>query len=140
MILIYPSYPNKYKNTYIVVYPNEFEEEFINILEKSGAKSKISRKYNQRLRFLDEYKQQCIQHIEWFELLHKTKYKYPLYSMKIKDTLNIRILFIICQNNAILLTAFTETNNNSYIEAVKIAKERINYLLDNEYIKENDIL
>lgn len=139
MILNYPFYPTTYESPFIVVYP-DFENEFKRILNRSGKKSRISQLYKQRLRFLDEKKVHCISHPAWFEALTGSNCNHKLYSMKIKDTLNIRALFIICKNKAILLTLFTETSENSYDIATSIAKKRIANLIDAGYIKEDDIL
>ncbi|MCP2239498.1 hypothetical protein [Thermoanaerobacterium thermosaccharolyticum] len=131
-------YPEQFCSTRIYTHP-EFEEELKNILEYSGYKEKFIRMYRQRLKFLQEYQNQCYKKKDWFEILKKTD---GLYSMKFKGSKNLRIIFKFVgynkQNIALLLCTFEEKNSknnskNSYKEAINIAEKRfddIRELLD----------
>lgn len=56
-----------------------FEIDLTNLLERSGKKADFWGKYKQRLRFLDEKKEECVLKSDWFEVLRQTD---GLYSMK----------------------------------------------------------
>lgn len=122
-------YPRAFNSKYIRVH-SLFEEELKAILEKSGHKPEFWPKYRQRLRHLDERKTKCILKQDWFE---KLKHEDELYSIKIKDEKNIRILFaFIAYKNieyAILLYPFEEKEKkkkkSSYEAAKPVARERL---------------
>ena len=118
-------YPEQFCSVKIYIHP-EFENELKNILEHSGYKEKFIRMYRQRLKFLEDYQNECYQKSDWFEILKRTD---GLYSMKFKGLKNIRIIFKFVgynnQNIALLLCAFEESSKNSYKEAIHIAQKRL---------------
>ncbi|QSZ27779.1 hypothetical protein ACETAC_02470 [Aceticella autotrophica] len=123
-------YPEQFCSIKIYIHP-KFEEELRSILEYGGYKEKFIRMYRQRLKFLEEYQNQCYKKRDWFEILKKTD---GLYSMKFKGSKNIRIIFKFAgynkQNIALLLCTFEEKNSknnskSSYKEAIYIAEERL---------------
>jgi hypothetical protein len=123
-------FPEQFCSTKIYTHP-KFEEELKSILEYSGYKQNFIRMYRQRLKFLEEYQNQCHKKRDWFEILKKTD---GLYSMKFKGSKNIRIIFKFVgynkQNIALLLCTFEEkdSKNNSkssYKDAIYIAEERL---------------
>ena len=124
-----------------IIYPEIFNNERIcqhykltedleSILEKSGYINHFKRKYRQRLRFLIDRGQLCIERYEWFESL---KNEPDLYSMKIKGELNIRIIFTFCSKNPckiiILLCGFNEKKTKDYDSALNTAKKRLSEIL-----------
>lgn len=117
-------YPEEFNSNKILVHP-KFEEELKDILEKSGFKQQFIRLFRQRLRFLDERGVSCIQKSDWFELLKNTN---GLYSIKLKSTKNIRIIFKFTdyskKNISILLCTFEEKVTKDYKIAISIANER----------------
>lgn len=109
----------------------EVRAELENLLEKSGYKSEFSRKYRQRLMFLCERGKNCILKSDWFEQLKDAP---DLYSMKIKGTKNIRILFTFIDDEkkyiAILLCAFEEKSTKDYSKQIEIAQKRKQALME----------
>jgi len=53
------SYPSKIASKYIKTHW-DFEDDLKDILERSGSREDISGKYRQRLKYLEESKEQCI--------------------------------------------------------------------------------
>lgn len=142
MKIIPIDYPDNYNQSYVLYFHPEYKDELAKIIEKSGDKLKFKGQYKQRLKYLIENKVNCILHHNWFEILKHQKSNYLLYSMKIKDTLNIRTLFILTNENAIFLLAFQERSDSQeiYKNYTPIAHQRVKELIENKYIKEGDIL
>ena len=120
-----------------LLYPEEFEvtkvyshyeliEDLESLLEETGVKEKIKRQMRVRIKFLDQFMNNCVFKSDWFESL---KNESGLYSMKIKSPINLRILFVFKKYRnkdvAILLTAFVEKNKNDYQGAIFVSKKRI---------------
>ena len=121
----------------------DFEQELSDILEKCGNKIAFSELYKQRLKYLEESRNNCFLRRQWFEKLkHDTNQR--LYSMKFKSgsiSKNIRILFICTTTRVILLCAFVEnTKQKSYSKNIEIANKRIKQLINYHFIKEEDII
>lgn len=132
-------YPEEFKSAYIREYPS-YENDLRELLERSGYKDEFCGKYKQRLMFLEEWNERCIQRRNWFERLkHVGK---ELYSMKFKTQKNIRILFVFkeCKGvgYVILLYPFEEKNDkkmkgkDSYGAAIQIALKRLREVLAND--------
>lgn len=120
-----------------ILYPEEFEvvkvyahyeliEDLESLLEETGVKEKIKKQMRSRIKFLDQFMNDCVFKSDWFESLKKET---GLYSMKIKSPINLRIIFVFkkYQNKdiAILLTAFVEKNKNDYQSAISVSNKRI---------------
>lgn len=129
-------YPEAFNAKYIRTHLN-FEIDLIDLLERSGKKADFWGKYRQRLRFLDERKEQCVLKSDWFEELRRTD---GLYSMKFKKSQkNIRILFAFIEYNsvkyALLLYVFEEKDNTnkshySYSAGISVAEKRLKEVLE----------
>lgn len=126
-----------------ILYPSEFFSKYVfchssintdleEIINRSGEISQFARKFRRALNFLEQLKRNCIQQ-KTFERLSDEKY---LYSMRIKNGHNIRILFSFfkCDNEeiVILLYCFSEKSSSTnkknpkcYSHAIKAANKRI---------------
>lgn len=123
-------YPFILDNKYIKAHW-EFEDDLRNILERSGSKEDISGKFKQRLKYLEEAKEQCILRKAWFE---KLKQADVLYAMRFdRSQKNIRILFSFIsygkQQYAVLLHGFEEKETKKlsrfgYDKAIIVALKR----------------
>ncbi|NSW92063.1 MAG: hypothetical protein HPY74_15575 [Firmicutes bacterium] len=116
----------------------DYEDDLIDVIEKSGFKDNFTGLYMNRLRFLEERMERCIGRVKWFE---KLKYTEELYSIKIDSLKNIRILFAFVKYKgnkfAVLLYPFEEKNKkkgsgNSYQTAKIIALKRLKEVIINE--------
>lgn len=136
------NYPEKYNSGYVLSCEPPFTEELSDIIERSGEKIKFKNKFRQRLNYLTDNKDKCILHEKWFEELKHIKTKYRLYSLRVKDKLNTRVLFIITKHNAIFLLAFQERSDSSsvYSKYTPTVLKRIANLVKDGLIKEEDIL
>ncbi|MCR4442712.1 MAG: hypothetical protein QHH10_11170 [Peptococcaceae bacterium] len=126
-----------------IVYPEEFRSGYIkehwdykkdleDILEKSGLINSFSGVYKQRLKWLEENKEDSIKRNKWFEKLKRAP---DLYSMKFERTAkNIRILYAFVsygkEIKAVLLYPFeekedTKRGQKSYSCAIEIAQRRL---------------
>lgn len=128
------TYPQFYESNYILTYPT-FNEELRKIIDKSGLKENFKRNYRKKLKFLEGLKVRCTEQNS-FEQLTNTG-TYLIWSIKIKDKLNVRILFtfeILDEvEHAILLYPFVEKNSNNkgknnYTTSITMAKKRIDEL------------
>ena len=140
--LMQPHYPSGIEGNGIdAAYP-DFEDDLISCLSKSGNEEKFSAKLNQRLHYLCKQGKNCILKSDWFERL-KHDNENVLYSLKIKDKKNIRIIFIFYNNSPLFLSAFQENGRNTakdYRIAMEKAHARLNNLIEAGLIKEEDIL
>lgn len=124
-----------------IIYPEQFFSEEImahieqindlkKILENSGYTEEFKRKYRVRLKFLNDKRFQCVLKKDWFESI---KNESNLYSMKIKGTLNIRVLFcfhkIGNRQLILLLCSFHEKTTKDYKPAISLAYTRLKELL-----------
>lgn len=137
------AYPDSLeKGDILCVYP-PFETDLRNILQKGGFTSDFTAKFNQRIRFLSERGINCILHPQWFE---KMKYDpaQRLYSLRIQDKQNIRMLFLFIKKNhcaiPIFLCAFKEKDEKAYRKAAYTANKRLDFLIKQNYIIEEDII
>lgn len=123
-------YPELYNSEYILVY-DTFNLELSKLLEKSGNIEDFSSKYNKCLRFLENLQHKCVESSNNFEELKNTN---SLYSMKIKNKQNIRILFffdsIKSKEKVILLNCFMEKSKKDYIKNIAIAQIRRDEILE----------
>jgi len=71
-------YPEAFNSNYIKEHW-DYEDDLKGILEESGYIDDFNGKYKQRLRFLEERMELCVQRKAWFERLKKTN---GLYSMR----------------------------------------------------------
>lgn len=127
-------YPEEFISEYIYCHP-EFNDDLEEIISKSGEETQFVRKFRKALKFLENLKKNCTNQSQIFEKLKKEKY---LYSMRIKDKHNVRILFSFFEYGkkeiVILLYAFpekspaTKKNPKSYSYAIEKAKERLEEL------------
>jgi hypothetical protein len=128
-------YPFEFQNAFIREHP-EYENDLKDILERSGFKEKFRGLYKQRLKFLEERKELCIQRRDWFERLKHVDG--DLYAIKFKAQKNIRIIFCFIEYQemkyAVLLYPFEEKESGkirgSYITANPTALSRYRGLLD----------
>jgi|LSQX01.1.fsa_nt_gb hypothetical protein len=124
------SYPSLIDSKYIKTHW-DFEDDLKNILDRSGSREDFSGKYKQRLKYLEESKEQCILRKAWFENL---KQENVLYAMRFdRSQKNIRILFVFIssgnQKFAVLLHAFEEKeakklSKHGYDKAISVAQKR----------------
>ncbi len=137
-----PNYPpNILGDNIDSAYP-DFEYDLQECLERSGQIEKFRGRLNQRLRWLNEHGTNCVMKRDWFERLKHDK-KNMLYSLKIKDDKNIRIIFVFHKHKPLFLSAFQEKDNKkgkSYSDGMSIAHERLKLLSDAGLINEEDIL
>ncbi len=123
-------YPELYNSEYILVY-DTFNIELRKLLEKSGNIEDFISKYNKCLRFLENLQRTCVESSNNFEELKNTT---GLYSMKIKNKQNIRIIFffdsIKSKEKVILLNCFMEKSKKDYIKNIAIAQSRRTEILE----------
>lgn len=130
------------KDDLLCVFP-QFEEDLKGILKNCGFTSDFAAKFNQRIRFLSERGINCILHRQWFE---KIKYDdtHRLYSLRIQDKQNIRMLFLFIKKNRcalpVFLCAFREKAKKDYREASATANKRAEILIEQNYINKEDIM
>lgn len=128
-------YPLKFQSRFVVCVSPLFIQSFEKILEGSGRKEHVIKMFEQRLRFLEDRKNEASQRTKWFEKLSGEK---DMYSLRIIDKdLNIRIPFIFYtyQNRkyAVLLSVFLEKNRASakkysYASALELIRPVIDEL------------
>lgn len=131
-------YPEKYESEYIFTYPL-YNEELKKIIEKSGYEKEFKIKYGKSLRFLENLKRNCIMNPNLFEKLINSN---ELYSIILKGTINIRIIFdfqmIEGREIVILYTCFVERETKDYDKAIKTAMVRRSEIIlkgENKYGK-----
>lgn len=132
-------YPEKFNSKYIVTHP-ACESDLKGILEKSGLNARFISIFKNRLRFLEDRKEQCILRDGWFENLKRADEINVIRFDKTIDK-NIRILFAFIKCNgaqyAILLYAFEEKggkpkSKNSYDNAIAIAQKRLKEVMGDD--------
>lgn len=118
-------------------YPAPYESEFIKciaelvddlrrILESSGDRVKYSNWSEQRYRYLDEKKEQCVFYTTWFESYGLYKGT-TLFGIRFANTRqNLRIVFIFHENKAVLLHGFSKRTNGDVERAKETAYRRLN--------------
>lgn len=136
-------YPKSVYGNSIEGHP-EFNEDLKAVLERSGTIDVFSKKLEQRLNWLRESKERCYSRKSWFERLKHDK-KRCLYSLRINDTSNTRILFIFYSDEIkpLFLCAFSESGRNTtkaYANAMAIAHSRIESLISDGFFMEEEIL
>ncbi len=117
----------------------DFEDDLKSMLERSGFRDDFSGKYKQRLKYLEESKEKCIQRSAWFEKLKKAD---GLYAIKFdKSQKNIRILFAFInfkgEKYAILLYGFEEKDSKkqskySYHKAISVAQKSLGEVIKSD--------
>lgn len=125
-------YPIEFQSAYIREHPR-YGNDLRELLERSGFKDKFCGLYKQRLRFLEERHELCLQRNNWFELLKHVDE--DLYVIKFKTQKNIRIIFCFVEylgaKYVILLYPFEEKESgksksrDSYNAAIRIALIRL---------------
>lgn len=130
-------YPEAFNSIYIKRHL-DFEDDLKDILKRSGHKDVFWGKFRQRLTFLENKREKCIQKRDWFE---KLKQANNFYSMRFNKTQkNIRMIFTFIEYKnakyAILLYPFEEKDNKnksrfSYDTAIPIAQNRLKEVLGN---------
>ena len=117
-------YPEAYATTFIYTYPT-FNSELKELIATSGYIKEFKMKYHKSLRFLEQLKENCTMQAKLFERLVGAE---GFFSIKLKGTKNIRILFDFQTTNekmiAILYCCFQEKRTHDYKEAIGIAKAR----------------
>lgn len=124
-------YPQAFNSKYIRIHPG-CEDDLRNLLANSGLEEDFWGKYRQRLRFLDDRREDCAAKRDWFEVLKNTG---GLYAIKFnKSEKNIRIIFtfVKCRglSFAVLLCAFAEKDRKrnsryGYATWIKVAQLRL---------------
>ena len=115
-------YPVRIESEFITALYPDVEDELKKIFEKSGQKSKFAQQLKQRIKYLEENKEKCILHKEWFENYTDMEW---LYSLRVKGQFhNFRMYFIFKDNQAIILHAFLEKRKSDIDKAKKIAFNR----------------
>lgn len=118
-------YPEKFSSGKIMAV-NEVDDELSDLLERSGMKEFYIRQLRQRYKFLLERGHQCILKRDWFESLKNEK---DLYALKVKGTINLRILFCFETKDKhilpVFLVAFNEKNVSDYDNPKKLARKRM---------------
>ncbi|MGN0182913.1 MAG: hypothetical protein ACI4DP_10985 [Candidatus Ornithomonoglobus sp.] len=144
--LITPQYPSGINAEDFTSVCPDFEDELRDILERSGNKAKFIKLFNLRTDWVRSNKSTCHQKRDWCEQLKHDPEHY-LYSLKIKNNQNIRILFIFYGETMlpILLCAFTEigkggNSSKAYEQYIPIAHKRVNALIENGLIKKEEIV
>jgi len=101
-------------------------DDFIDIIASSGRSDEYIRKLRMRVRYLSEKLERCVDHREWFERLKNHE---AFYSMRMKGSLNVRIIFVFAwderEHYAVLLNAFLEQGKDKYEDFIPICKHRI---------------
>ncbi|MBN2285845.1 MAG: hypothetical protein JXQ26_03220 [Tissierellales bacterium] len=118
-------YPFELNNANIKSY-YKLDEELRDIIEESGSRETFIRLYRQRLKFLGDRKYRAIDKRDWFESLKNEK---DLYAIKIKNKLNIRIVYTMMKikdiDFIILLSVFKEKDKKDYEKAIRTARKRM---------------
>lgn len=128
------NYPLSIKSDFIAALYPSVENELKTIIEKSGQKKVLIAQLKQRLDYLENYKEKCVLHNQWFENYKKNDW---LYCLKVKNRdVNLRIYFSFIADYAIFLHAFTETAKADLEKAKKKAAERYDLIKNN---KENEL-
>lgn len=123
-------YPWKIKSDFILAIHPEVRNELKRILGKSGSKNIIISQLKQRIDYLEEYKNNCAFHKQWFENYKTIDWLYAV-RVKSKD-LNLRIYFSFIENHAIFLHAFVEKSKSDLERAKSVATERYNLIKNSE--------
>lgn len=127
--IAYP-FDSNYPTKYIKVH-YKLNTELEDMLEKSGYKKNFLKKYRKSLNFLEGLKTRCVENSNLFERLLEED---NLYSIRLFGQKNIRILFAFMSinenNKAILLSAFEEKDKSDYKEAIRVANNRKNEIID----------
>ena len=117
-------YPEEYKTVYIYTYPL-FNQELKELINKSGYEKEFKIKYYKSLRFLENLKRNCIMNTHLFEQLVNAE---GIYSIILKGTMNIRILFDFQYYDeieiAVLYNCFYERKLSDYKEKIASAIAR----------------
>lgn len=110
------------------MYP-EVEEEMMKIYERSGSKAKFASQLSKRIEYLEDKKEKCVFHCEWFENYTGEEW---LYCLKIKGTFhNFRMYFVFYNNKAVFLHAFVEKKKSDIKKAKKVVEARYEMLKNN---------
>lgn len=119
-----------------VLYPEDFhlqkirihsacEAELKELIEKSGHEAMFKAHFRKRLSFLQEKWEKAVEHRNWFELLKGE----GLYSLRLVNINNIRILYVLRKKHAFLLCAFKKKGKkpgeDSYAHYTPIARSRM---------------
>lgn len=123
-------YPWKIESDFILALYPEIRDELKRILEKSGSKNIIISQLKQRINYLEEYKDNCVFHKQWFENYKTIDW---LYAVKVKSRdLNLRIYFSFVHNHAVFLHAFVEKSKSDLAKAKGVAAERYKLIENGE--------
>ena len=123
--LCYIRHPSVYQSEYIKVY-FKLEAEINDLVGNSGQRRLFEGQYRQRLRYLEEEKEESIKRVKWFESLKGVN---DINGIRFLNVLNIRILFAFVEidgeSHVILLTAFLEKTKKDYRGPSELALQRL---------------
>lgn len=108
------------------------EKEMAEIAKESGRIKKFRSDFKARLDFLIANKERCTLHREWFEAL---KYSETgMHGMRLASINNMRVLFIIQNNESWFLCAFKKLESDgetkSYRKYIPVAEARLSEVLE----------
>lgn len=123
------NYPMRVESEFITALHPVVEDELKAILKKSGSEDRIKRLLEQRLKHLENSKENCILHRQWFERYANEEW---LYALRITDRdLNLRIYFSFINGKAVFLHAFLKRSNSDMREAKEVARGRLGEINQN---------
>lgn len=123
------NYPMRVESEFITALHPVVEDELKEILRRSGSEKRIKRHLKQRLKHLEDSKEKCILHRQWFERYANEEW---LYAVRIIDRdLNLRIYFAFINGRAVLLHAFLERSSSDIRGAKEVARDRFNEINQN---------
>lgn len=124
-------FPDRYDERWCLMHI-QCEDELRDIAQHSGNIRKLRANFKTRLKYLKDHWEKAVEHHEWFEKLSHEK---SLYSLHIATVNNLRILYVLHDDQAWLLCAFAEksrTKRDSYQRYIPVAQKRLNEILEGD--------